>query len=95
MPGSFRSKIAMSTGYGDRKLPSMPRLLQERGYEADTFHVNDVGFWDRSKLYPALNFNHYFDKPFYKNDHFNSFGASDARRTQGPVAHRRRVAVAC
>nr|WP_274655326.1 LTA synthase family protein [Paenibacillus humicola] len=70
-------KIAMSTGYGDRKLPSMPRLLQERGYEADTFHVNNVVFWDRIKLYPALNFNHYYDKPFYHNDHFNSFGASD------------------
>ncbi|MBW7455050.1 LTA synthase family protein [Paenibacillus sepulcri] len=70
-------KIAMSTGYGNRMLPSMPRLLQERNYEADTFHVNDVGFWDRSKLYPALNFNHYYDKPFYTNDHFNSFGASD------------------
>ncbi|MNH92928.1 Lipoteichoic acid synthase [compost metagenome] len=69
--------IAMSTGYGDRKLPSLPRLLQKYNYEANTFHVNDVGFWDRIKLYPALNFDHYYDKPFYNNDHFNEFGASD------------------
>ncbi|MED5015752.1 LTA synthase family protein [Paenibacillus chibensis] len=69
--------IAMSTGYGDRELPSMPRILEKQGYEADTFHVNDVKFWDRDKLYPALNFTHYYDKPNYKNDHFNEFGASD------------------
>ncbi|CDN45000.1 LTA synthase family protein [Paenibacillus sp. P22] len=69
--------IAMSTGYGNRKLPSLPRLLQGEGYEANTFHINNVGFWDRNKLYPALNFDKYYDKPFYNNDHFNSFGASD------------------
>ncbi|MGG4070851.1 LTA synthase family protein [Bacillus tropicus] len=69
--------IPMSTGYGDRKLPSLPRLLEDKGYEADTFHVNEIHFWDRIKLYPAIGFTHYFDKPFYTNDNFNSFGASD------------------
>ncbi|QGG56527.1 LTA synthase family protein [Paenibacillus sp. FSL W8-1187] len=69
--------IAMSTGYGNRKLPSLPRLLQERGYRAYTFHINNVGFWDRNKLYPALGFDKYYDKPYFHNDHFNSFGASD------------------
>ncbi|MBM7563263.1 sulfatase-like hydrolase/transferase [Paenibacillus sacheonensis] len=71
------AQIAMSTGYGDRNLPSLPRALQQNGYVADTFHVNDVTFWDRNKLYAALNFDHYYDKPYYKNDKFNSFGASD------------------
>ncbi|QHT61579.1 LTA synthase family protein [Paenibacillus lycopersici] len=71
------AQIAMSTGYGNRNVPSLPRLLQQNGYVADTFHVNDVTFWDRNKLYAAINFNHYYDKPYYKNDHFNSFGASD------------------
>jgi lipoteichoic acid synthase len=69
--------IPMSTGYGDRKLPSLPRLLEDKGYEADTFHVNEIHFWDRIKLYPAIGFTHYFDKPYYSNDNFNSFGASD------------------
>ncbi|TXK80598.1 LTA synthase family protein [Paenibacillus sp. N3.4] len=69
--------IPMSTGYGDRMLPSLPRLLEEKGYEADTFHVNEIHFWDRIKLYPAIGFTHYFDKPYYTNDNFNSFGASD------------------
>jgi lipoteichoic acid synthase len=69
--------IPMSTGYGDRNIPSLPKLLEARGYEADTFHVNDVAFWDRNKLYPALGFTHYYDKPFYTNDNFNTLGASD------------------
>jgi lipoteichoic acid synthase len=69
--------IAMSTGYGDRNIPSLPKLLEARGYEASTFHVNTVTFWDRDKLYPALGFSHYYDKPFYTNDNFNALGASD------------------
>ncbi|QJC54335.1 LTA synthase family protein [Paenibacillus albicereus] len=69
--------IAMSTGYGNRRLPSLPRLLQQQGYSAYTFHINNVGFWDRNKLYPALGFDKYYDKPYFHNDHFNSFGASD------------------
>lgn len=69
--------VAMSTGYGNRELPSLPRLLQKHGYVANTFHINDVTFWDRNKLYPALHFDKYYDKPYYENDHFNDFGASD------------------
>jgi lipoteichoic acid synthase len=69
--------LAMSTGFGDRELPSLPRLLRDKGYEAYTFHVNKVGFWNRNELYPALGFNGYYDKKSFENDHFNSFGASD------------------
>ncbi|RRJ63528.1 LTA synthase family protein [Paenibacillus oralis] len=68
---------AMSTSFGDRELPSLPRLLQGHGYVANTFHINKVTFWDRNKLYPALHFDKYYDKPYYTNDHFNDFGASD------------------
>ncbi|RJE88519.1 LTA synthase family protein [Paenibacillus sp. 1011MAR3C5] len=69
--------IAMSKGYGDRKIPSLPRLLAEQNYTTNTFHVNDVTFWDRNKLYPALGFDKYYDRPFFKDDKFNGFGASD------------------
>ncbi|WP_379130588.1 LTA synthase family protein [Paenibacillus sp. sgz500958] len=69
--------LAMSTGFGDRVLPSLPRLLREQGYEAYTFHVNKVGFWNRNELYPAIGFNGYYDKNSFTNDHFNAFGASD------------------
>ncbi|MBP1906047.1 phosphoglycerol transferase MdoB-like AlkP superfamily enzyme [Paenibacillus turicensis] len=69
--------VAMSKGFGNRQLPSLPRLLQSKGYVAQTYHINDVKFWDRHRLYPALNFDQYFDRPYYNNDHFNDFGASD------------------
>lgn len=69
--------VAMSTGFGSRELPSLPRLLQGHGYKSMTFHINDVTFWDRNRLYPALGFDKYFDKPAFNNDHFNNFGASD------------------
>lgn len=69
--------LAMSTGFGDRKLPSLPRVLESKGYESYTFHINNVGFWNRKDLYAAIGFNGYYDKPYFKNDHFNSFGASD------------------
>ncbi|KQN98988.1 LTA synthase family protein [Paenibacillus sp. Leaf72] len=68
---------AMSKGYGDRAFPSLPKLLQEKGYDTATFHINNVTFWDRDKLYPALGFDAYYDKPYYTDDHFNDFGASD------------------
>lgn len=71
------ASLAMSTGFGDRELPGLPRLLRDKGYEAYTFHVNKVGFWNRNELYPALGFNGYYDKGYFKNDHFNAFGASD------------------
>ncbi|AIQ43443.1 sulfatase [Paenibacillus sp. FSL R5-0912] len=69
--------LAMSTGFGDRELPGLPRLLRDKGYESYTFHVNKVGFWNRNQLYPALGFNGYYDKGYFKNDHLNAFGASD------------------
>lgn len=69
--------IAMSTGYGDREVPSMPRLLKDDNYVSNTFHINDVTFWDRNLMYPALGFTKYYDKPYFTNDHFNAFGASD------------------
>lgn len=71
------ASVAMSTGFGSREIPSLPRLLKDKGYESLTFHINDVTFWDRNRLYPALGFDKYFDKPSFTNDHFNSFGASD------------------
>ncbi|MFD3273268.1 LTA synthase family protein [Paenibacillus dendritiformis] len=69
--------VAMSTGFGGRELPSLPRLLNKLQYQSATFHINDVHFWSRNLLYPGLGFDRYFDQPYYENDHFNDFGASD------------------
>src|SRR5690606_33822570 len=68
---------AMSKLVGGKTVESLPRILSSYGYETMTMHVNDVSFWQRDELYPALGFDHYFDKPFFSDEKFNSFGASD------------------
>lgn len=68
---------AMSSKYADRDLPSLAKLLHAKGYIANTFHVNEVSFWDRNRLYPALGFDKYYDKPYFKQEIFNRYGASD------------------
>lgn len=68
---------AMSALYSNRDLPSLPKLLRKYGYVSETFHVNDVTFWDRDKLYPALGFDRYHDRSAFAGDPFNDFGVSD------------------
>lgn len=68
---------AMSEAFGDRIIPSLPRLLKTSGYTSRTFHVNEASFWNRDELYPALGFDQYYDKPYFPASSFNRFGASD------------------
>ena len=68
---------AMSEQYCHKNLPSLPKLLREHGYTSFTLHVNEATFWNRVNLYAALAFDRYFDKPFFRDDKFNVFGASD------------------
>lgn len=68
---------AMSSAYADREFPSMAKLMHAQGYTANTFHVNEVSFWNRNRLYPAIGFDKYYDKPYFKQEIFNRFGASD------------------
>lgn len=67
----------MSESYGDRKLPSLAKIMKKQGYSTATFHVNDVSFWNRDQMYRALGFDRYYDKPYYVQDDFNKFGSSD------------------
>lgn len=69
--------VSMSAGFGGKWLPSLPRLLHKYRYQSATFHINDVQFWSRHLLYSGLDFERYYDQPFYNNDFFNDFGASD------------------
>lgn len=69
--------MPMSSAFGNRDLPSLPKLLSAEGYRTSTFHVNDVRFWSRDRLYPALGFERYYDRPYFDDDGFNAFGASD------------------
>lgn len=76
--GAYPSAVqATSKQLTGREAASLPRLLAKQGYESYTFHVNDVTFWNRNEMYPALGFTGYYDKASFENDQFNSFGASD------------------
>jgi phosphoglycerol transferase MdoB-like AlkP superfamily enzyme len=70
-------KGAASETFGDKVLPGLPRLLAERGYDTMTFHTNDVVFWNRKELYPALGFSRYYDRTFFGDEDVVMFGASD------------------
>ncbi|WEK56265.1 MAG: LTA synthase family protein [Candidatus Cohnella colombiensis] len=68
---------AASQDYGHLALPSMPKLLKDKGYETATFHTNDVQFWNRKELYKALGFDHYYDAEFFGEEDLVFFGSSD------------------
>lgn len=68
---------AASHAYGTKKLPGLPRLLSDRGYETFTLHTNDVKFWNRTQLYPALGFHNYYDMEYFGTDDIIAFGPSD------------------
>ena len=53
---------AASVRWGDRVIPSLPRLLKEHGYRSVTFHANEAAFWNRANLYTALGFDRYYDR---------------------------------
>ncbi|MGF7048081.1 phosphoglycerol transferase MdoB-like AlkP superfamily enzyme [Paenibacillus sp. DS2015] len=63
--------------YAAKELPSLPKLLQEQGYDTATFHTNEVDFWNRGELYRALDFNRYYDKTYFGEDDTVFYGASD------------------
>ncbi|WP_042168914.1 LTA synthase family protein [Paenibacillus gorillae] len=63
--------------YAGKELPSLPKLVEEHGYDSATFHTNVVEFWNRGELYKALGFNRYYDKKFFGEDDTVFFGASD------------------
>jgi lipoteichoic acid synthase len=63
--------------YATKELPSLPKLLQEQGYDTATFHTNAVDFWNRGELYNALGFNRFYDKTYFGLDDTVFYGASD------------------
>lgn len=63
--------------YGDREIPSFPRLLKEYNYTSITFHTNTVEFWNRNNLYPALGFDKWYDVHYFGKQDIIGMGASD------------------
>ncbi|MCI3922360.1 LTA synthase family protein [Paenibacillus sp. TRM 82003] len=68
---------AASQAYGGKQLPSLPRLLGKQGYETITLHTNDVKFWNRLQLYPAIGFDRYYDMEYFGQEDIIAFGPSD------------------
>ncbi len=64
--------------YAPKELPSLPKLLQQQGYDTATFHTNNVEFWNRGELYTALGFDRYYDKAnFFGEEDTFFYGSSD------------------
>lgn len=68
---------AASEAYGRKALPSLAKRLHSRGYNAVTFHTNDVAFWNRHDLYAAIGFNRYYDQTYFQDEDLVHFGSSD------------------
>ncbi len=71
------SDTAASLEWSDRKLPSLPRLVEAQGYDALTFHANTVHFWNRKNLYAALGWTRYFDDQYFGREDVIDMGSSD------------------
>ena len=68
---------AASQAYGSKRIPRLPRLLEAQGYETFTLHTNEVRFWNRVQMYPALGFGRYYDTEYFGKDDIIAFGPSD------------------
>ncbi|QKS46379.1 LTA synthase family protein [Paenibacillus cellulosilyticus] len=68
---------AATDEYINYSLPSLPKRFNAAGYLTATFHTNDVKFWHRNEMYPALGFDYYYDKSWYGEDDTIAFGSSD------------------
>ncbi|HSI65820.1 MAG TPA: LTA synthase family protein [Planococcus sp. (in: firmicutes)] len=66
-----------SQTFADRAFPSLPRLLKGEGYTTSTFHADDISFWNRDELYPALGIEHYYYGEFFGNEDVIGIGPSD------------------
>ncbi|TDL32611.1 LTA synthase family protein [Jeotgalibacillus sp. S-D1] len=58
-------------------IPSLPRLLGEHGYHSSTYHTDDVTYWNRDHLYPALGFDTFYDKEVLGEEDVIGIGSSD------------------
>jgi lipoteichoic acid synthase len=63
--------------YAKKSLPSLPKLLKEQGYTTLTFHTDNVNFWNRKDLYPALGFDKFYDDRTFGHSDMVMMGSSD------------------
>lgn len=63
--------------FGDREVPSLPRILKKNGYVTNTFHTNDSKFYNRKQVYSAIGFDKLYDKKYFGNEDVISISSSD------------------
>ncbi len=59
------------------KIPSLVRTLKKHGYGTATYHADDITYWSRDKLYPALGFDYVFTSSEIPNKKLIGFGPAD------------------
>ena len=62
---------------GENPVPSLPRTLQQDGYGTATYHADDITYWSREKLYPALGFDYVYTDLEIPADQEIGFGPAD------------------
>ncbi len=59
------------------EIPSLVRTLKRNGYGAATYHADDITYWSRDKLYPALGFDYVYTSNEIPNEKEIGFGPAD------------------
>ncbi|MGD7043309.1 LTA synthase family protein [Jeotgalibacillus proteolyticus] len=60
-----------------QSIPSLPNLLSKHGYHTSTYHADDVTYWNRNNLYPALGFDQYYDISYFGEEDLIGIWPSD------------------
>ncbi|MBK3494621.1 LTA synthase family protein [Viridibacillus sp. YIM B01967] len=61
----------------DMEIASLPRMLSAEGYGTATFHADDITYWSRDQLYPALGFGHIYTAEDIPDQEPIGFGPAD------------------
>ncbi|MEH7274941.1 LTA synthase family protein [Neobacillus vireti] len=61
----------------ETEIPSLVRTLQKNGYGTATYHADDITYWSRDKLYPALGFDYIYTSSEIPNEKEIGFGPAD------------------
>ncbi|MDF2855921.1 MAG: sulfatase [Neobacillus sp.] len=61
----------------DSPIPSLIRTLSKNGYGTATYHADDITYWSRDTLYPALGFDYVFTSDEIPDEEEIGFGPPD------------------
>lgn len=60
-----------------KEIPSLVWTLKKNGYGTATYHADDITYWSRDKLYPALGFDYIYTSKEIPNEKEIGFGPAD------------------